>query len=70
MVNERKGGASHPYGQILLRYFKSVHANKQWSPSGQTEPKPQELSSNRRKEEKEASLLAPLPLNGGRELLL
>ena len=60
---------SHPFGQILLRYFdKSAFTNKQWSPSGQTEPKPQELNSNRGKEEKEALLLASLPLNGGRKL--
>ena len=63
------GGVNHPFGQTLLRYFnKSVCTNKQWSPSGQTEPKPQELNSNRGKEEKEASLLASLPLNGGRKL--
>ena len=63
------GGVSHPFAQILLRYFnKSVRTNKQWSPCGQTEPKPRELNGNRGKEEKEASLLAFLPLNGGRKL--
>ena len=32
---------------------KSVCTNEQWSPSGQTEPKPRELNSNRGKEEKD-----------------
>ena len=69
MANVMYGGVSHPYGQILLRYFnKSVCTNKQLSPSGQTEPKPRELNSNRGREEKEASLLASLPLNCGRKL--
>ena len=63
------GAVSRSFGQILLRYFnKSVCTNKQWSPSGQTEPKPWELNSNRGKEDKEASLLAFLPLNDGWKL--